>query len=390
MPITLDTFRILVIVAGMAFLAACDTSENPDLLNPPGSDSTRARAINLASNDDLNVTIGAQSIATGLSAATTGPDALLFFNDAVAVAFRFGQRSDTLASSPIPRTVDDEILLSWIGMATPSKTTLATVLTSRIESGTLSSGDQARIYFFHGTDSAGLSLHQDCPNGPAIFAGVPDVALGGSSDLGVGSYSLYIGGFSGAPSARLELQPGAIVGLALRLKADGTPELVSFDLSPDAPERAPIETTMAETITTGQIRLVNGLGDSPIDATMLETSEPVAVGLPTGGISDVAEITPCSGSAGDSLAVVVAGNTTHLAVSPSIGAARTVLVFREDGTLRAQTLAPPTEAESGMVRFRAINIATSDSILAVQAGAGAPGTLAGKVRPGIRTQPKPR
>jgi len=375
----------LALLAGA--LAACDTREDANLLNPPPPDSSYVRVVNLVPNDPVDVGFPFVPVISALpSMQTSDYRRILIPGQTLLTVARPGIPAlDTLANQALAQGAK----ITYFVLGTRDTSLVLRLSIGKQEEIDLTRRRERQVSFINAiSDSGAYFLKVGCQSGdrlftPTFFAQFPQTVTLKNQEV-----SLYLFNTLDSTrvlaSARLSLNDGARPYLSSYLIAanvGGTPKL--FLMREDG-TAGPLQEAPPETRTTASVELLNGLTDGgTISARIEGGTGDIATGLGQLTISAPAEVEACINPSGDSLVVTPSSSTAVKApVRLTVGSRTLVAVYNDSSMVKAITLSrdlPPNL--DGKVYLRGVNLATGLVSASVSIGAGAPGNIIPDTRP---------
>jgi hypothetical protein len=367
-----SSFRLLaalILVTSALFAGACDSTEDPRLLNPPTPDSTLVRVVNLSEGEPIYVSVAGRAIAADIAPLGASPYTPVYFAQRVNIFVTRGARTDTLADQVLLPGVRVTIFVASRG----NQTRIVPLQAGRIELQDLQTNRQAKATFINALPDSGFALvRSGCQSGAEFFR---NVAFGGTStyiDIPV-DLSLYL--FAGTQpnlraSARLPLESGTITWVAAA-STGGVAHLYAI-----APSDVTLRELPAEERSEASVSVLNALSTSTtIDARLGDV--PVASGLDALRMSASATVEACRSTTGDSLMVSAGGGELAVPLRMDVGSRALAVVYGPASSPSALSLRldpPPGVADRAYVRL--VNVSTTGSGATLQIGDGAPDSLA--------------
>ncbi len=372
----------------MAFIiSACDTYEDPNLLNPPLPDSSGVRVINLLERDGIDVSFPGIPVTTGLAPFTISPyRRVLLLEQSVLLLQRPGRAT--------PDTVFNQLLgrgdsLDYFVLGNDTSQQVIRLGLGDQERIDLLAHKQRKVSFINAiNDGTNYFVKVGCQSGsvlfaPAFFAQSPQSILSQADEL-----SLYL--FSSADSsrplatARLPLVSGDRPLVNTYLIAARKAGETSLYVVRDGEGVGPLPPAVPETRTTATVELLNGLGGGESVSVGLDGSPtPIATGLAPFTISAPAVIDACTNPFGDSLVVSTSGGSNFkIPIALLVGGRALIVVYNAIDGVKAAVIDRTIPAiGDGNAHLRGINIARSLPGASVSIGAGAPESVNADSRP---------
>jgi hypothetical protein len=370
-PLT-SAARVLLplLAATLALVAgACDTTEDPRLLNPPAPDSTLLRVVNLSDGPPIYVSVGAVQVATNVGPMQASAYKPVYFAQRVNIFVTRGDRTDTLTDQALQQGVRVTLFVAARG----DRSTILVRQAGTIELQDMIREGLASATFINALpDSTSVTLRSGCQSGPPFMRDVPFGATSNYRDVPV-DLSLYL--FSGAEtsprtSARLPLQAGTITWL-VAARIDGVDRLYAI-----GPSDAMLRELPQEERSEATVQVLNGLTDGASISASLGADQ-IASGLGALRLSSAKTVEACRTATGDSLSVTTAGGEILVPLRMDVGSRALAVVYGSESAPHALSLRldpPPGVPTSAFVRL--VNVAANASGARLQIGAGAPDSLA--------------
>ena len=366
----LTTVRRLVLPLALLFVAlvlgACDTNENPNLLNPPAPDSTLLRVVNLSEGEPIYVKIGALMVAADVGPLEVSPYKAVLFPERVNLIITRGDRSDTLRDQPLTAGVRITVFVATRGR----DTRILVQSAGGIEVQDMIRDGIGRATFINAMpDSLPISVRRGCQSGPAVFRetafGFGELASYRGEPV---DFSLYLfAGQESSPrtSAQLPVEKGTITWV-VAAHGEGRDQLLAI-----GPNDVTLRELPKETRTESSIEVLNALGTGAISARIAGVD--VATDLEPLQLSTSRTVEACRTATGDSLEVSTASGPLKIPLRMDVGSRALAIVYGSGTSAQALSLRldpPPGVPERAYVRL--VNVSPSASSASLQIGAGAP------------------
>jgi hypothetical protein len=376
-------FRFVLSLMGLVLLlAACDTSEDDNLLNPPLPDSSRVRVVNLV-DEPISVTFANYPITTALAPQSISDYQKFLFTGQASLIVARESRRDTLRS----QTLSSGSRVTYVVMGDRTHNAILPQQTGSIDQADLLQRRMARIYFINAIpdSTAAYLLRRGCISGDTLFRPIAARTSGSFVETDATSLSLYLFGGKDtalpATTAHLDLTPGTVTYL---IAAVNNGRKVLYAVSGSASgSNSPLQEVAAETRTTANVTVLNATADANPITALIKGGATVATDLPPLQISPAASVDACVNPLGDSL--VVSSNGSAPATAPirlAVGTRSLVAVYGTTASPRVlllgQDLSSPA---SGKIYVRGVNLSTVLPSASVAIGAGAPSGIAEGYRP---------
>lgn len=375
---TLSRLFALLLLLGVAGIAACDSSEDPNLLNPPPPDSTHVRTVNLLGNQTIDFRIGGFTIAPGLAPFVATSFGSVLIQERTFFVIGGSNRSDTIANQQLPLGAN----VTFLVYGRDTMPQFKQLQTSDQDRTDLLAAGRSRLIFINTVPDSTLYLRRGCQSGDTIIGGT-GFGIGTTVDIPQTEASLYLF-TSGIPSpmttARLSLPTGSTTYL-IAARRNGAIELFTIDAATGVAGTLP--SAPPETRTESAIALVNAIdGNATVSAQMKGSGAVIATGVPTFGISSEGNVQACQSPSGDSLELTTSGGQAFtVGIRLSVGGRSFAVLYNTLGITRALVLdRAATQAPSGKARVRVVNVA-SDGRFAVVIGSGSPRGDSASTRP---------
>lgn len=366
---------LLLLVVG---IAACDSSEDPNLLNPPPPDSTQIRTINLLSGETIDFRIGGGTVASGVAPFTATSFSTILIQERTFFVIGRSNRSDTMPNQQLPLGANVTFLV--YGRDTlPQFKQLQTSDQDRFD---LTATGRSRIIFINTVPDSTLYLRRGCQSGDTLISGT-GFGISTAVDIPENDISLYLF-TTNLPSpittARLALSTGSTTYL-IAARRNGAIELFTIDAASGFAGSLP--TVQPETRTQSAVALINAIdGNSTVSASIKGSGTVIASGVPTFGVSSEGNVEACQSPSGDSLDLTTsAGQSLSVGIRLSVGGRSFAVLYNNLGITRALVLnRTATQAPSGKARIRVVNVA-NDGRYALVLGSGSPRGDSANTRP---------
>lgn len=379
----------LLLLAGI--LAACDTREDANLLNPPPPDSSYVRIVNLVPDDPVDVAFPFVPVINALPSmqASDYRRILIPGQTLLTVARPDIPALDTLANQALAQGAK----ITYFVLGTADTSLVLRLSIGKQEEIDLTKRRERQVSFINAiSDSGAYFIKVGCQSGDRLFASSLFAQFPQTVTLKNEEVSLYLFNTLDSTrvlaSARLALTDGSRPHLASYLiaaKAGGAPKL--FLVREDG-TAGPLQEAPPETRTTASVELLNGLSNGgAISARIEGSSGDIAANLGKLSISAPAEVEACINPSGDSMVITPSGSPAVKApVRLTVGSRTLVAVYNdsasEGATVKTIALSrdlPPNP--DAKVYLRGVNLATGLSTASVSIGAGAPGNIIPDTRP---------
>jgi hypothetical protein len=368
---------VLFTLALLLIIAACDSSENPNLLNPPPPDSTLVRVVNLVSGEPVDAVLGGYPLAIQLAPFSVGEFRSFLFNDRVSFQAVRPSRRDTLAGELLAAGSR----VSYLVLGSPSGgTTVVKATTGNIDETDLTERGVARVVFINAIPDSGVlyQVRRGCASGDTLFN---SIAFGASfpQEVTASSLSLFLFGSHDslvpAATARIGVTPGRVTYL-IAARDNGQIRLFTLTSSagdlPGALPPAPAETRTEATVEV--LNAVSGGGDISV---AMQSGGTIANALSPLDISTAATVQACSDPRGDSVVITSNGQPTSAPLRLSVGSRTLVAAYGDQNSPRVVALARDApQAPAGKVYLRGLNVSSVIEHATITVGAGAPATVA--------------
>lgn len=374
---TLSRLIALLLLAAVG-ISACDSSEDPNLLNPPPPDSTQVRTLNLLGGQTIDFRIGGGTVAPGLSPFTATAFSPVLIQERTFFVIGRAARADTIANQQLPLGANVTFLV-YGRDSLPQFKQLQTSDQDRLD---LTAAGRARVIFINTVPDSTLYLRRGCQSGDTVIGGT-GFGISTAVDLPQSEASLYLF-TAGVPApiatARLALPIGSTTYL-VAARRNGAIELFSVDAATGF--AGPIPTAPPETRTQSAVALINAIdGNATVSASMKGSGAVIATGIPTFGVSAESNVDACQSPSGDSLDLATSsGQSVAVGIRLRVGGRSFAVLYNTLGTTRALVLErAATQAPSGKARVRVVNV-SNDGRYAVVIGSGSPRGDSANTRP---------
>ncbi len=358
---------LLVLFALAILMGACDSSEDPYLLNPPQPDSTHVRVVNLVADEPIDAFVGGLEIAASVPPLTISDTRQFLFPQQVDFIVRRGALADTLKAQQFDRGRT----LTYFALGGGDTSILLVKQTSTVEEESLRSEGLTRLVFINAVaDGSLLHLRRDCRTGDTLFRPVP-FGANPSLDVSDDSLSLYLfdsGATDPLATARVGLERGRVQYIVAAKDASGGTHLYLLDAATTALADAP-----SETRTDAEVEVLNALGGGSISVRIGSTQ--LAANLLTMQLGPPTTIAACS-LGNDSLHVSGTGALSiDTVVGLTVGSRNMLVVYGTPDAPGVFVLRRDrAEAPRSSVRIRGVNLLPDHTSAYLEAGAGSPGT----------------
>lgn len=365
---------LLLATLAPAFVAAsCDTSENPNLLNPPLPDSTMLRVVNLVEGEPIYLSIGAFAVAADVAPLTVSAYRQVLFAERVSFIVTRGSRSDTLRDQLLNPGTRVTVFVSRIGR---DSTKISVQAAGTLELQEMVREGIGRATMINALPDSSVLLRSGCQSGPPIFR-ESAIPAGDVSTLRVEPVDLSLYLFVGrqaspSASARLPIERGSLTWVAAVRNA-GRERLYAI-----GPDDATLRELPEEARTEASIEVLNALSGGAISARLGGVE--VASGLEELELSSAEMVEACRTATGDSLEVSAGASTLKVPLRMDVGSRALAIVYGSPSNAQALSLRldpPPGAPNSAFVRL--VNVSSSASSSSLQIGAGAPDSVSGTI-----------
>lgn len=360
----------------------CDTSEDPNLLNPAPPDSTRIRVVNTLDSDPISATLGGAPVATDLAGLTVSELLPRYSPEQVVFSVRRGSsgRFDSLPGQILARGARLTYVILSRG---DTATTAITLPLGRQDMTDLQTRGVSAVTFVNAVDDTTfLGLRQGCASGDTVADGI---GYGRTFSLESSSQerTLFVvrtGDSVPLASVRLPTPTGSATYVFAARKA-GTVRL--FALDADGSTAGPLMAAPPESRTTAFVSLLNVNADGSTVTAEVEGGATIAANAPPLTLSSSVEIPACVSASGDRLRISTpSGGSASTSLRMTIGKDAVVAVFDRIGSIKSVTLNRdfPTP-KTGFAYVRCVNLSPSAGPVELAVGAGSPDTVAVESRP---------
>jgi len=299
-----NLLKMLLLAFVVSNFVACDTSENPALLNPPVVDSSYARVVNLSNGANLDMKLGIEPIAQNLPYLSTSTHAPLLTNQITEGIVTKGNRTDTIFKKNISKAVR----ITYFVFDAKDSVTITEAQAGKPEEEDLKKRGMGKIVFVQGVnDSLRYFLKSGCQNGDTLFSELGRTGIV-SKEVPSGNFSLYLFAQDNPQqitNAELTITDGEIIYL-IAAKNNNTINLYQLPATRTSSSVSGNQTLgIANQVSNSKskITFVNVLSDSlPITAKF--NNEPVELFKNLSFLSVAeTEVSACSGLLPDSLSI---------------------------------------------------------------------------------------
>jgi hypothetical protein len=379
--------------AGLALLAlavfACDSREDPNLLNPPPPDSSYVRVANLVATDPIDVAFPFVPVVTALgSLQASDYHRVLIPGQTLLTVARPGRAHiDTLANQALAQGAKiTYFVLGTKGTAQDTSIVLRLSIGKQEELDLGRRGERQVSFINAIPDSGSYFVKIGCQSGSSLFDNTMFAQIPYTVTLKNDEISLYL--FSSLDSsrvlasARLRLTDGIHPYFATYLiaaKDGGVPKLFVLRANGDAP--GPLPEAPPETRTTARVEILNGLSDATTISARIEgSSGDFATGVAPLTISPAVDVEACLDPAGDSLLISPSAIKAPLHIT--VGSKTLVAVYSDTGKVKTISLTRDLPLNlTDSIYIRGVNLADEFRSASVAVGAGAPAGVAVDSRP---------
>ena len=381
MTVRSRSFRLLLAALVAVAAAACDSSEDPYLLNPPAPDSTLIRMVNLAGSGSIDASVGPIDFVTAVPSFHVSPYKSLVLTERTTLQMTREGRLDTFEN--IQLSAGTKITYFVLPNDT-SKPILLTKQTGIIDRESLLSRRASRIVLVNGIREGSLLLREGCQSGDTVIS---PLRYGTSSEREVpeGDISLYLYGADDTTlngnlmaTARLNLTAGTVYYL---MAANRGTDTAIYVLSSEDGVMRPLDKAEPETRSEAMVEVLNAVADgTSISAHIAGASSEITTGLPAMTLSPVQTVQACYDPNGDSLVVTGgSGASTVMPLSLSVGRRSMIVVYGVGAGIRSLLLDRSAQTPGPRdVLIRGVNISsgTRGASIALGGGTGAADSIA--------------
>jgi|GEM_PF-1945623 len=381
-------FRLLLpFLLMMAAIIGCDSSEDPNLLNPPLPDSARARVVNLVPDEQVDVSFPGLPVATGVGSfqISSYRGFLLLTSTPLTVKRTGREKLDTVS---IDNTLSQGARITYVVLKSRDTSTLALILaTGKQQVDALIERQAGQVYFINAVDDeSSYYIKSGCQSGATVFQNAGYAATPTSIETQRPELSLYLFGASDSlpiTSAHVPTPIGSITYL-IAAKRDGVIRLYMLSATGDAGIAGPLQMAPVEERTTASVEILNATADAmPISASLGENPSPIVTGLGALSLSSPTQVEACVDPLGDSLLISANGGAPFKTpIALQVGGRSVVVVYDSVGAAKALVLARELpQAAAGKVYLRAVNVSPSAGVTSISVGAGGPNGINPDFRP---------
>lgn len=381
-PMTFLSRSLLSLLLLVLLVAGCDTSEDPNLLNPPLPDSTLVRLVNLIPGEDINAVLATYPLSTALGSLQATAFQPFFFTARVNLEIFRANRRDTLRD----QALDKSGRLTYFILGTGDRTTFLQELTGKQEELDLAQRNVAKLVFINAiADSPSVSyvLRSGCLSGDTLFR-PQSYGTRSAVETDLTSLSLYLFGtgdsLAPATTARVNITPGTVTYL-IAARDNGVRRLyVLSSSSNDNPGALP--EAQPETRTEATVELLNANADATPISVGIKGGAQIATDLPSLQISPATTAQACTNPLGDSLAISGSIASASAPIRLSVGTRTLIVVYDKESSAKALTLNRDVPSPAaGKIYLRGVNVSTVAPLASISVGAGAPSGVAESSRP---------
>jgi hypothetical protein len=367
---------VFLIPVLLLLLAACDSAEDPNLLNPPPPDSTLVRVVNLVSGEPIDAVLGGYPLAIQLAPFSVGEFKSFLFNDRVNFLTVRPSRRDTLPGEQLSKGSR----VSYFLLGAPAGgTTVVKAITGKIDETDLTERGVARIVFINAIPDSNetYQIRRGCASGDTLFN---SIRFGASfpQEVSTSSLSLFLFGSRDslvpAATAHIGITPGRVTYL---IAARDNGQIRLFTLSTSATDLpGSLPAAPAETRTDATVEILNAVSGAGSISVATKSGGAIATGLVPLDISSAATVQACSDPRGDSIVIISGAEQTPAPLRLSVGSRTLVVAYGSPSSPRVVTLARDVpQAPAGKVYLRGLNVSTVIEQATITVGAGAPATV---------------
>lgn len=373
-----------VVLGGLFLLLSilgCDTSENPNLLNPPLPDSAQVRAVNLIQNTPVSVSLSDQSVTSDLNPFSVSEFAPFFFREPFPLFITGNSDTDTIQNVDLNLVSGITTMQTLFIVGTQENKSLIRLLTSNANQSDLERTSSGQIYFINSISGSDLTVKRGCRSGSVLFTSLngPKVSF---ETLGAGEYSLYL--FEGdsaseSASAHITLESGQALYLIAADMGTG-PGLYVLDAATSV--TGPIQSAQPETNVDAQLEVLNALDNLAISVSFHNVPTPIVQGLNSRSISQPSVVEVCREPIGDTLVIEPEGLDSMLVpMNVSVSSKTLAVVYSNGSSIRLLSLDRSFGEVTDKVHMRGVNLSANSLNAAIVIGAGAPTGVPTDFRP---------
>lgn len=382
-PLRTSLLFILGSCLGILLIAGCDTSEDPNLLNPPRPDSTNVRVVNLIQGEPVGFFLSTFPVVTDLQSFDISPFSSFFIQEQFPIYVQSFGVTDTLRDKQLSSGVNTSVHMTYMVTGNSTARQVLTFITNAGEREDLKAAGTGRIYFINAVPEESFLLKRGCRAGDTLYSVVNGMSSGGAKDVAVGDYALYLfkaEGTSEEVAAHLHVEAGKVLFL---IAADNGSGVKLYQLEANGTDVGSLPQAERETRTTAEIEVLNALDNKVITPHLLGDPNPLGQNIQPRTISQSTTIIACSDSFGDTIQVTADPNdTTNLPIRVGVGSKTLAAVYETTSGTHLLTLDRATYTpEAGTAYVRGVNLSRSALNVAVVVGAGAPAGVSADLRP---------
>lgn len=387
--LTSPTGQLSVVMAGLiAILAsfmvsACDSNEDPYLLNPPPPDSSRVRVVNLIGSESIDASIPGYAVAQSLGSLSASNYTSLLIQERTSFYVRRPLRAhtDTLDNQILARGSRVTYLILPRG---DTATQIVTLAVGKLDAADLATRKTGLLGFVNAVDDTTILLIKSgCQSGDTI---VPGLSFARTSTLETDKEEMSIYLFRGTdPTPVTSARVPTKVGTISHVIAANTPAGIKlFLLTSNGFEfGGPLVESPPETRTGASVSLLNALFEEVSVSARLESGSAIASAVLPRTLSAPVDIVACSNPDGDRLVVTSAtGDSTSARVKLRVGGSAVVAVYDRLAAIKTLVLERGGLTPApGTISIRCVNLSTLAGNATVSIGAGSPDTVSVESRP---------
>ncbi|MEO5931713.1 MAG: hypothetical protein ABIR47_17395 [Candidatus Kapaibacterium sp.] len=378
--------RIISLFALALVLFGCDTSEDPNLLNPPQQDSARVRVVNLIESEPVDVGFYGIPIVNALAPFRVSETQKYLILTPTSLTVKRPSRSklDTIPTQSV-LGAGAKVVFFVLKNNDGTSTVLPQAI-GKLATTALVTRNVAEVVFINAVpDSLGTSYYikSGCQSGDTLFNPTAFAQNPATHDTSATDLSLYL--FSTVDSmpvasTHLHTPPGSITYL-IAGRMGGSVHLFAMSATDDAltgmlPEAPP------EMRTGATVELLNATADETPISARIQGGSTITSTLASLNISSAATVEACIDPHGDSLVIDAGSNQFKTPIRLSVGSRALVIAYDSVRSVRALTLSRDLAGGGGGgVYLRGVNVAPGVAAASISIGAGGDTSVGADSRP---------
>ncbi|MBS1911524.1 MAG: DUF4397 domain-containing protein [Bacteroidetes bacterium] len=381
------TNLLALLAVAIVLLTGCDTSEDPNLLNPPPPDSTIVRVINLMTTANVDVSFPLVGLTSGLGPLQASDFRNVWIPEqTVLLAHRTDRpRVDTLFNQTLPKGSYVDYLVFNRNDTAVQMIRLGLGKQEQLD---LKANKLRQVSFINAVQDSNYFVKIGCISGETLFPQTSFAQSPLTVQLTQDEISVYLFSASDTShslaSARVALTNGSTPFLSTYIIAARQGSGVGLFLARAASGTGALQPAPPETRTTADVEMLNALsGNTPVSVALDGTGSTIVNNLGPLVVSTASKVDACVNPLGDSLVITPSGSGSFKTpVHLTVGGQTLVVVYGDSAGKYALTLDRSIPAISdGKAYIRGINVSSKLRFASISFGAGAPEIIPADSRP---------